>query len=124
MQEADRDTASMSSRARFVAGAASAASSSATRTLPARLDTLAAPANRKSRGTSGGGCHHKDVVLLEAVLVGDLDKSRKPSVTNSAVFAPLRSMIALVASVVPWMMVRRSVATRPLTLKNDGRCRS
>jgi hypothetical protein len=30
--------------------------------------------------------------------------SRNPSVVTSAVFAPLRSMIALVARVVPWMI--------------------
>ena len=42
-----------------------------------------------------------DVVLLEAVLVPDLDRVAKPSVVTSAVRAPLRSMIALVASVVP-----------------------
>ena len=29
---------------------------------------------RRSRGTSGGGFSHEDVVLLEAVLVGDLDR--------------------------------------------------
>ena len=35
-------------------------------------------------------------------------ESRNPSVTRSAVFAPVRSMRALVARVVPWM--RRSIS--------------
>ena len=39
--------------------------------------------------------------------------SRKPSVVISAVRAPLRSMIALVASVVPWMIRPMSPAATP-----------
>jgi hypothetical protein len=38
---------------------------------------------------------------------------RKPSVTTSAVLAPLRSMMALVARVVPWMIRPRSAGFTP-----------
>ena len=46
--------------------------------------------------------------------------SRNPSVVTSAVLAPLRSMIALVASVVPWMMIDRSPGASPAS-RNTAR---
>ena len=54
-----------------------------------------------------------DVVLLEAVLVADLDRVAEAFGRDSAVLAPLRSMIALVASVVPWMMIDSLAGVRP-----------
>ena len=46
----------------------------------------------------------KDVVLCKAMLPADFDADRgSPSVVTSAVLAPLRSISAFVASVVPRM---------------------
>ena len=80
--------------------ASSFASSRGTRTPP-RLFSLSGTVNRRRRGTSGRGltilisyCSGRPSVPISIV-------SRNPSVVTSEVVAPLRSRIALVASVVP-----------------------
>ena len=67
-------------------------------------------AEAQSRGTSGGGFRMKMSYCSKRCSKAISMESRKPSVTISAVLAPLRSMMALVASVVPWM-IRLEIAT-------------
>ena len=56
---------------------------------------------RSVRGTSGSGFSMKMSYCSKRFSCAISIESRKPSVVTSAVFAPLRSMMALVASVVP-----------------------
>ena len=89
------------------ASVATPASSSGTSTRPP-ASMRSRTGKRSRRGTSGGGrsmltsyCSNRFSCRISIV-------SRKPSVVRSAVFAPLRSISALVARVVPWMMIERS----------------
>ncbi len=84
------------------AKARTAASSSGISTLP-RPSMRSGMPKRRSRGTSGGGFCMKMSYCSKRCSKAISIESRKPSVTTSAVLAPLRSMMALVASVVPWM---------------------
>ena len=60
---------------------------------------------------------HEQIRLLEAMLVGHLQAVAHPSVQMSATRAPLRSMMAFVANVVPWMMSPTSEAARLALLR-------
>src|SRR4051812_35279646 len=94
------------------ASALTAASSSGISTLP-RPSSRSGMPKRRSRGTSGGGFIMKMSYCSKRCSKAISIESRKPSVTTRAVFAPLRSMIALVASVVPWMISPRSPGLAP-----------
>ena len=72
---------------------------------------------RSSRATSGAGLRMKMSYCSKRCSKAISIESRKPSVQTSAVFAPLRSMMALVASVVPWMISDRSDGCRPASLR-------
>src|SRR6476659_9822113 len=89
-----------------------AASSSGISTLP-RPSMRSGMPKRRSRGTSGAGLTMKMSYCSKRCSKAISFESRKPSVTTSAVRAPLRSMIALVASVVPWMTMPRSPGLAP-----------
>ena len=69
--------------------------------FPLRIDPLADWESQSARNQRRRQIDI-DVVLLEPVLVADLETSRNPSVVSRAVLAPLRSITAFVASVVPW----------------------
>jgi hypothetical protein len=71
--------------------------------VAAAVHALGMP-KRRSRGTSGDGFTMKMSYCSKRCSKAISIESRKPSVTTSAVLAPLRSMMALVASVVPWMI--------------------
>src|SRR5438270_3856004 len=94
------------------ASACTAASSSGIKTLP-RPSMRSGTPKRRSRGTSGGGFCMKMSYCSKRCSKAISIESRKPSVTTSAVLAPLRSMIALVARVVPWMIRPRSSGLAP-----------
>ena len=72
---------------------------------------------RSSRATSGGGFCMKMSYCSKRCSKAISIESRKPSVTISAVLAPLRSMMALVASVVPWMIRLRSPGSSPASFR-------
>ena len=63
--------------------------------------------SRRRRGTRGGGRSMLTSYCSKRFSWRISTSSRKPSVVSSAVLAPLRSISALVASVVPWMISRR-----------------
>ena len=62
-----------------------------------------APAAADRRGTSGAGRSILQIVLSNRFSYAISSESRNPAVVTSAVRAPLRSISALVANVVPWM---------------------
>ena len=115
-------TLSTPSAASRSATASTASSSSGVTTRP-RASIRSGTAKRRRRGTSGGGrsiltsyCSKRFSCRISTV-------SRNPSVVTSAVRAPLRSMIALVASVVPWMMIDRSAGHEPGFAQHRARSR-
>ena len=79
--------------------------------------------SRSRRGTSGGGRSMLMSYCSKRFSWRISTTSRNPSVVSSAVFAPLRSISALVASVVPWMMssTRRRARCRPRPGSNGRR---
>ena len=89
-----------------------APSSSGIKTLP-RPSSRSGMPNRRSRATSGAGFTMKMSYCSKRCSKAISIESRKPSVTTSAVLAPLRSMMALVASVVPWMISPSSAGLMP-----------
>ena len=105
-------TASMPAAFSLGASARTAASSSSISTLP-RPSSRSGMPKRSSRATSGGGFIMKMSYCSKRCSNAISIESRKPSVTTSAVLAPLRSMMALVASVVPWMIRPRSAGFTP-----------
>ena len=82
------------------ASASTAVSSSASRTPPL-ASTRSGTVKRSVRGTSGSGFSMKMSYCSKRFSCAISMESRKPLVVTSAVLAPLRSMMALVASVVP-----------------------
>jgi hypothetical protein len=64
----------------------------------------------------GGRLDDVDVVLVEAAFVGDLDHVAEAVGGDQGVFEPLRSMMALVASVVPCTNRPMSANARPAAL--------
>ena len=125
VQKADRDRSRCRSAARRSASAATPASSSGASTRPC-ASMRSRTGKRSRRGTSGGGrsmltsyCSKRFSCRISIV-------SRKPSVVTSAVLAPLRSISALVASVVPWMMIdevagrERRLAQHLVDRREDG----
>ena len=69
--------------------------------------------NRSQRGISGGGSVMFRSYCSKRLSVRISMTSRKPAVVTSAVRAPLRWISALVASVVPWMIVPMSATAMP-----------
>src|SRR5215208_1335632 len=105
-------TASMFSRLSSAATARTAASSSARRTVPL-TSTRSGTVKRRRRGTSGFGLSMKTSYWSQRPSSAISITSRKPSVATSAVLAPLRSMMAFVASVVPCTNTATSAKARP-----------
>ena len=68
---------------------------------------------RHCRGTSGTGFSMSMSYCSKRLSVPISMESRKPSVVTSAVRAPLRSISALVASVVPWITSATSAGATP-----------
>jgi hypothetical protein len=68
---------------------------------------------RSSRGISGVGSCRLRSYCSKRFSVRISITSRNPSVVTSAVLAPRRSISALVASVVPWMMMPISEGEMP-----------
>src|SRR4029077_16382274 len=89
--------------------------------LPSSSGTSTAPwasmrsrtGSRHRRGTSGGGRSMLTSYCSNRFSWRISTTSRKPPGGGSAVLAPFRSMIALVASVVPWMIRLTSPAAMP-----------
>ncbi len=67
--------------------------------------------------------HDVEVVLVVAAFVAHRDHVAKALVVSSAVRAPLRSITALVASVVPWMTMPMSPAATPDGLQDVAHAR-
>ena len=103
---------SIPSAARRAAVASTAASSSARIGSPAAL-SRSGTGKRHCRGTSGTGFSMSMSYCSNRLSVPISMESRKPSVVTSAVRAPVRSISALVASVVPWMTSATSSGAAP-----------
>ena len=95
----------MPARVSSPASAITWASSSGVSTWPCASTRSVTP-KRQGRGTSGSGLSRKMSYCAKRSSRPISTRSRKPAVVSSAVRAPLRSISALVASVVP--RIRRS----------------
>jgi hypothetical protein len=84
-----------------VSAKASTAFSSSARRTPPLASVRSGTVKRKVRGTSGSGFSMKMSYCSKRFSCAISIESRKPWVVTSAVSAPLRSMMALVARVVP-----------------------
>ena len=88
------------------------AASSGVRTLPS-ASSRSRTSSRRCRGTSGAGGSMKRSYMSYRPSRPISRASRNPAVVRSPVLAPLRSISALVASVVPWMRAATLAGLRP-----------
>ena len=88
------------------------AASSGVRTLPS-ASRRSRTSSRRCRGTSGAGGSMKRSYMSYRPSRPISRASRNPAVVRSPVLAPLRSISALVASVVPWMRAATLAGPRP-----------
>ena len=105
-------TASTRSAARISIAPATLDSSSGVSTLPC-ASMRSRTGSRSRRGTSGGGRSILTSYCSKRFSWRISTTSRNPSVVKSAVLAPLRSISALVASVVPWMIKPTALGSTP-----------
>ena len=111
VEKADCDAGNAFAASSTGPSAATSSSSSFTRTSALRVEALAhgkaeMPRHQRRR------LLHEDVVLLEAALGPHLDGIAEPLSGDQRGRAPLRSISALVASVVPW--ITRSRLAKPI----------
>src|SRR6266545_4614137 len=88
------------------------AASSGVRTLPS-AESRSRTSSRRCRGTCGAGGSMKRSYMSYRPSRPISRASRNPAVVRRPVLAPLRSISALVASVVPWMRAATLAASRP-----------